>query len=146
MGIFDTHARLYGDIEHYSGSSRYDYKVGSRNLNNSLGDQKPCSCKTSGFSHHCLLYNDEIFELLQDGYHRRKKNDCQDFDEYEWFPDLRGTSTISPDDLDKYIRNFGNLVYNWHSNNCQHFVNFCLKKLDPNARTVEIHKSKMCCK
>ena len=146
MGIVDTHARPYPGpgFNNYSSSSTYEYKVGYRNLNSSLID-KPCSCKTKGISHHCLLYNDEIFEFLQSGYHRTKKKDCRDFDEYEWFSDIQGTSNISPDNLDKYIRNFFKLEYNLHSNNCQHFVNFCLEKLDPNAKIIEKHKRKMCC-
>ena len=83
-----------------------------------------------------MSYDDEIFEFLRD---------CQDFDEYELFLDKHGTSNICPDNLDNYIHNFGNLMYNLHSNNCQHFVNFCRKKLDPNARIVEMYNIKVKC-
>ena len=38
--------------------------------------------------HHCLLYNNEIFESLKDGYHRRKKEDCKDLREYNWDPEV----------------------------------------------------------
>ena len=115
MGINDINARPY-PYPGFGFDNKYEYIVGERALHNRLNDNKPCSCKSLGFAHHCLLYGDEIFELDDKGYHRRKKYDCQDFNEYEGFPDVRGTSTISPDNLDSYIRNFGNLVYNKYTN------------------------------
>lgn len=61
MGINDINARPYPG---FGFDHIYEYKVGMRALHNRFNDNKPCSCKRLGFAHHCLLYSDEIFELL----------------------------------------------------------------------------------
>ena len=140
--------------------NHYDFKVGMRDLDSKsldfgTGLSGKCSGKISeGLMHHCLFYDDEIFELLKDGYHRRNKSDCNDFNKYKWNSELEGTSCFSPNDLDKYIKDNGNLKYDPINNNCQHFVKFCLEKLkdypyrepDQLNEVVEKYKEKMCCK
>lgn len=142
MGIVNIHARPYpnANMSGNGNSSEYQYKLGMRELHNSYNVR--CGCISNGLMHHCLLYHNEIFELLQDGYHRRKTVDCEDFSEYKWDSEICGTSTISPDDLDDYIRKFGNLTYDKFFNNCQDFVLFCLKKMD--CTKSEKYRSKMC--
>ena len=119
----------------------YEYKLGIRELDTALGEQ--LDNISNKLTHHCLLYGDEIFELLRDGYHRRNKSDCDDYDKYTWDSEICGTSIISPDDLDDYIKNYANLKYNAITNNCQDFVMFLLKKVDP-GKINKYTKNKMC--
>ena len=129
MGTNNTHGLKYKSI--------FYFKVGIRPLNNRLGG---CSAKCAkaindlSLFHHCLLYEDEIFEFSKAGYQRRYINDCTDKDKYEWLSDFQGRSDVNPNDLDRYIFLYGNFTssdYSIFNNNCQTFVYFCLKKLSP---------------
>ena len=130
----------------------YRFKIGFRNLHinnncSNLGDISAnilAKVTKGGLCHHCLLYGVEIFELIEDGYHRRLCTNCDDYYEYDWPDRLRGTSRISPDELDNHIRKNGNLKYDAIKNNCQHFVVFCL--LFINEEMAKKYKDdEMCC-
>ena len=125
---------------------KYFYQVGIRNLHitnyiGNLGDDcADCLAFTSkrGLTHHCLKLGDEIFELISDGYHRRKTTECPDYYEYIWSQKIKGNTDITPDELDKYIIEKGNLIYHSIKNNCQDFVKFCLRKIN-NDLVIHYH-------
>ena len=117
----------------YTNYTIYSFQLAKRPLHfPSAG----CSAKCSEIlMHHALFYEDEIFEFLPTGYQRKKKKNCYDRDEYELDESIKGYSNLSPDELDEYIiknGDYNNTDYKKVTHNCQHFVLFCLKKLDHN--------------
>ena len=130
----------------------YRFKVGKRNLHiknylSNLGDISAniiSKATKGGLAHHCLLYGEEIFELDQNGYHRRNYIYCDDYKEYVWSKDKKGISSITPDELDNHIRNKGNLKYDAITNNCQHFVAFCLTFINEEL-AIKYKNEEMCC-
>ena len=122
---------------------QYYYKVGNRKLHIKYGEALK-NITGAGLAHHCLLYDDEIFELLKDGYHRRKFDECNDFNEYSWSPIYQGYSTKSPDELDNFIKDKVDKEYNAIKNNCQHFVDICLLFLDY-KKGIKYNNEEMCC-
>ena len=80
--------------------------------------------------HVCFLLNKDLFEYDSSGWSRRR-NVGRD-SEYNWNSlgdALNGTTFVSPDDLEDYIRDDGNWEgeeYHFLKHNCQDFVKFCL--------------------
>lgn len=80
--------------------------------------------------HVCFLLNKDLFEYDSNGWSRRR-NVGRD-SKYDWNSlgnALNGTTYVSPDDLEDYIRDDGDwegYEYHFLKHNCQDFVKFCL--------------------
>ena len=140
MGINDS----YGMPSHSGSFGNYVFQLGKRPLK---CDCFGCSAKYSGqkITHDCLKYGGVIFEYDRNGYKQ-----SFDFDDFSWDDEIKGSSGLSPSELDDYIKNFGEFTGDKYSccrssikekNNCQDFVYFCLNKLNP--RIAEKYRSKM---
>ena len=89
-----------------------------------------------GFNHCCLLLDDDVFEYGADesrSYERRRGvgRDVR----YDWFQlgdYLNGTTKVSPDALERTIRNSGEWGpghFDFEEHNCYDFVQFCLRAI-----------------
>ena len=147
MGVScsDCQMAILGEPKRFE-SRTYIFIVGRRLLH--INYLSKCLSSTTGqrMTHHCLLYDDDIFELVDSGFSRKNKKSCSDFYEYTWIEKYKGRSDINPDDLEKKIKNEISTKYNPFTNNCQHFVRFCLKILAPNNNIMneEYEKEETC--
>ena len=121
----------------------YRFRVGVRNLGGSgssgSGQSTGSSSGSSGFNHACFLINKDLFEYgtgANQNYVRRK-NVGRDpsFNWDELGEALNGTTKVSPDELEKKIKNSnqwngklnkdGKNDYKMLEHNCHDFVQFC---------------------
>lgn len=130
----------------------YKFRVGVRNLGGSgssgSGESTGSSSGSSGYNHACFLINTDLFEYGtgKDKIYLRRKNVGRDpnFDWDELGKALNGTTYVSPDDLEKKIKDSnlwnGNIKnknvkiekqpdYSMLNHNCHDFVQFCLREV-----------------
>lgn len=134
MGITEINARDCPSGGSY-GHNKYFFQVARRPLH--YIPLSGCSARMSDtYNHHALFYDDEIFEFGPEGFQRRKNYHCGDVTEYTLYMDIKGYSTLSPNELERKIRDNGRFLYpsdyKVQGNNCQDFIIFCLTILDIN--------------
>lgn len=83
-------------------------------------------------SHAAFLLGTDLFEYGPDGYKRRK--DVGRDSSFDWNKlgnKVNGKTYVSPDELEKYIKNSHewNENYNILNHNCHHFVKWCLENV-----------------
>jgi len=81
--------------------------------------------------HVCFLINKDLFEYSNKGWERHKNvGRDSNFDWDSLGNALNGTTYISPDQIEKAIKNSGDWTgdkYDFTKHNCQDFVQFCMR-------------------
>jgi hypothetical protein len=113
----------------------YRFRVGVKNL-----PQPWTFLGTFGYNHSCLLINKDLFEYGANSDNNKEKTyerhkDVGRDSSFNWDEvggALNGTTHVSPDELEKAIKNDGHWApgkYKLLSHNCHDFVKFCLDRL-----------------
>ena len=108
----------------------YKFRVGVKDLG---GGYEFVSKICPSINHAGLLLNEDLFEYgaNSEKSYERHKNVKKDQIGFDWneLSALQGTTRVSPDDLEREIKNSGNWnagSYNALNHNCHDFVQFCL--------------------